>query len=735
MIIFLLKQLMYKDIIQLLDQKRLKEAFAQLGSLASETNNWTLTSEVETLQNTYGYMLQYAAQGTEDPQQGKMYAHLYRKGYELADRAEFIRQQSASKGFFATKCRTFKQTAVHSFQEIGMTLETNAEDLSVTPLMLAENADKNSELKKLYKQKEKATDELFDKIWTSAHWTDEEAKEASALLDSQLIPANSLAVMVSAATLSLLQLFDPQKLQFLLLAYRRRTEAVVSQRALAGILLTAYYQEKRLSLYPELTAALTMLGDNAQTVQQLHDIQILFLLSRETEKIGKRMREQIIPKMMRNPRLRKTDFKIIDIEDLEDKNPEWEKEMQQISDEIQQLGELQMEGADTYMSTFSQLKSYAFFGQAAHWFYPFDKQTADIADLFADNDISDKSLLKMLLESPIFCNSDKYSFCLTLFSLPKLQIDALKSQIGSQSEVMEENLDKLAGETSSRDKANIISRQYIHDLYRFFKLWMYKSEQHDIFADELAFWKSPFLNRLILQNERRKQIADYLFAKDYFPEASELYEELVQSNPEEAGSWQKLGFSYQKMERYEDAINAYLQADIVKPDHIWTLKHLAQCYKRTHNFEKALEYFYRVESIQPDNLNLLLQIGQCLATLRNYDKALQYFFKVEYLDRTPANAQRAIGWCYFMTGKHAEALRFFEKLIQASDAQISDWLNTGHVYLAMHQIPKALECYRHAEKQAKTHDDFMKIYLADKDALLEQGVTEESVYLIPDLLL
>lgn len=93
--------------------------------------------------------------------------------------------------------------------------------------------------------------------------------------------------MVSAATLSLLQLFDPQKLQFLLLAYRKRTEAVVSQRALAGILLTAYYQEKRLSLYPELTAALTMLGDNAQTVQQLHDIQILFLLSRETEKSEK----------------------------------------------------------------------------------------------------------------------------------------------------------------------------------------------------------------------------------------------------------------------------------------------------------------------------------------------------------------------------------------------------------------------------------------------------------------
>lgn len=73
------------------------------------------------------------------------------------------------------------------------------------------------------------------------------------------------------------------------------------------------------------------------------------------------MREEIIPQMMRNPNLRKPELKAIEIEDIEDLNPEWQKELEKIGDHIRELGELQMEGADTYMTAFSQLKTYPFF--------------------------------------------------------------------------------------------------------------------------------------------------------------------------------------------------------------------------------------------------------------------------------------------------------------------------------------------------------------------------------------
>lgn len=70
------------------------------------------------------------------------------------------------------------------------------------------------------------------------------------------------------------------------------------------------------------------------------------------------------------------------MEDLEDKNPEWEKEIKRVEEYLHELGALQSEGADTYMSAFSQLKSYPFFRQAAHWFYPFDRQQPDVAQVF-----------------------------------------------------------------------------------------------------------------------------------------------------------------------------------------------------------------------------------------------------------------------------------------------------------------------------------------------------------------
>ena len=57
---------MHKDIIQLLDQRRVKEALTQLNALIAETDYWKLKSEAENLQTTYNYMLQYAAQGMED---------------------------------------------------------------------------------------------------------------------------------------------------------------------------------------------------------------------------------------------------------------------------------------------------------------------------------------------------------------------------------------------------------------------------------------------------------------------------------------------------------------------------------------------------------------------------------------------------------------------------------------------------------------------------------------------
>lgn len=141
--------------------------------------------------------------------------------------------------------------------------------------------------KELYRRHEQAVDDLFDKVWASPRWTEEDFRQAGEFLTSLLIPASDIAVMLSAVTLSLLQVFDQHKFRFLLNAYQPDADPLVTQRALTGIALVVYYQEERLRLYPDLLAALSLLNETGNAAKDLLHIQTLLLLSRETEKSGK----------------------------------------------------------------------------------------------------------------------------------------------------------------------------------------------------------------------------------------------------------------------------------------------------------------------------------------------------------------------------------------------------------------------------------------------------------------
>ena len=65
---------------------------------------------------------------------------------------------------------------------------------------------------------------------------------------------------------------------------------------------------------------------------------------------------------------------------------------------------------------------------------------------------------------------------------------------------------------------------------------------------------------------------------------------------------------------------------------------------------------------------------------------------------------------------------------------MNDWLNSGHVYLAMGNIPQALTHYRKAQAGCESEEDFIALFLADKAALESQKVAESQIYLIADIL-
>ena len=725
-----------EDIYTLLEERRLKEALAQLQGICANTNDWPLRNKVEEAMTAYGYMLQYAGQGMDDPNRKRFYQDTLRKAYELTDRANITLLAGKKSGTFFDRFRTLALHPAKPYADLQMQLEAYTEDMGTAPLLYHDKNRLKAETDRIVQIHESALKELFDKTWTTLFWSDMEAREAQALLESVLVSSGDLAVMISAITLNLLRVFDERKVHFLLNACRHENPQV-SQRAIVGLAITLLNKGKRLPLYPDLQARLSLMAEEEDFCKNLRTIQMQLIITRETEKIDKKMQEEILPEMMKNAK-KMNDPKFIfdDPEDME-KNPEWGEWMDQsgMSDKIKMMSEWQMEGADVYMSSFAQLKHYPFFHEITHWFYPFDKLQSELAELREDFETTSISPLRLITASDFFCNSDKYSFCFAILSMPRMMKEQAMNQLQAQADMDAEKKERLEALMNQKTEAKGISRQYIQDLYRFFKLWKHGREEKDIFKGNIRFWHTDTLGKAVFKDDAFiKEVGDFLFQKEHLNDALEIYSLLIRENPDIAEVWQKKGFINQKLKDYPSAIKDYERADLLAPDNVWTNLHIAQCHWASGCTEKALEYYRKVEAVQPDDLKTTLKIGQCLARIENYSEALTYFYKVEYLEKKPDNARRAIAWCLFVTGKHEEALRFYRQLLENPSPSAQDWMNTGHVYLVTRRIPQAKEHYLKAQEAEKSHSDFLEKFNQDKKTLLAQGLSEEDLSVMTDLL-
>ncbi|WP_071146014.1 tetratricopeptide repeat protein [Bacteroides ihuae] len=717
-------------IINLIYNKRLKEALAMLSQYLHDSADWEMHQKLEQIQTSYSYMLQYMKQGVEDPARKKLYLKLLTGAIEIADQSRLDKRMATSIDYYNILKSGLKSFPAESLKNSRLSLEAYIDNLAVANIL---PKTPNEEANQVRKQHEETLNMLFEETWINTSWSVEDEKEATLFLSSEHMTANDISLFVSAVTLSLMECFDIKKMMWLFDAYTH-PNAQINQRALVGIAFTIHLYNKRLMFYPEVTARLSLLNENETFGKEMNRAYIQWLRCQETEKIDKKMREEIIPEMLKKVNMRGFRYGIEESEeDNDDQNPDWKNPQQSdLENKLKEMSELQIEGADVYMSTFSQLKSYPFFKTLSNWFYPFDKQHSEIIKEFSENN-QDDSIIDLVLESGFFCDSDKYSLCFTMMHIPKGQREMMLSQLSEQQ--MDEFNDKQNSESLKKiaQQPEIICNQYLHSLYRFFKVHPRKQEFPPIFDGFVSLHKYPVIRETLLKPEYLMQLGDYYFSKEHPKEAAEVYTEVISLVGGSANLFQKIGYCRQKEKRYELAIEAYLKADMIKPDNVWTNRHLATCYRLTKEYAKAIEYYRKVETVQPEKHNILFYCGSCLAELQRYEEALNYFFKLDFIETDCVKAWRAIGWCSFVEGKLQQASKYYDKAIEKSPLW-QDFLNEGHVFWCMGNIEDALGTYFKAKVLCDNQTLFLELFHENAVHLIEQGVNEEDIPLMLDLI-
>ena len=722
----------HRQATQFLDDAEVSEAFETVGKLTAELGRADLNDELERLRMSYTFMLKYLEQGVMDPQRDEILSNILQSLYPLNDQCYIgLMEQASSEVFYARRRELTGVSLIPIIEEYQKELR----ELSLVQSLPNEQSDNHAILSHLRHAEELET-RLFNRVWSSLPLSAEDANSLKLCINGDILPVHTRCLLVAALFLGLMKFYDESKLLIMLEAYSLSDEPLVQLRALTCAMLAMLAHKKRTITSKAIQSRLSTIQDSTDFKHDVWSIQVQLARSRNTENVKERVRNDLIPNIMKMrpdiiDKLKDKDSQIIDLSDIE-ANPEWQEWLDQsgITRRIEEFNAMQMEGSDVFIATFAHLKTFPFFKTLSNWFLPFYAAHSSVVENLGAGKMA---LAEVVQHAPYLCNSDKYSFCLSLGALPESQRSMMSAQLEEQNAALNEA--KQAELPDERKQRVSIVNAFVQDLYRFFKLFSRRREF-------IAVMDNPALDMTdclpLIQFTRDAHVLELLgtlyFKNAFYGDAIKCFTRLEEiDDATDDHIYQKIGFAYQNAGKMKEALNYYKRYELLHEEDAWNMRHIAACHRALGDFDKALDYYRRVEALTPNNVSLTLTIGHVLLEQNRTKEALQQYFKADLMDNAKHRAWRPIAWCSFLLNDYDRALDYYDRIAQYDTPSSQDLLNKGHVLLCQGKTQDAIETYRESlSKMGGITKIFRDAFKGDAMELRLHGVSAVDQALIPD---
>lgn len=661
-----------------LAEGRLGEVLDSLQNIASglaPLASWR--PRLTALRQQYGYMADYALRGLPDPGLEENHANLTAEIRMTADSMLRALMTADAPSLYYSILRT---SAVSPRRPLADTIaECGRIAQKLALAALTENPGEATA--ELTRRSEALESELFTTVWTTHPLSTADTEALTALMADRALPESLKQLVVSALTLGIMEWLDPRKAMLLMDTYASAERPETALRALCGILLWLWFHRSR-PMDRNLRLRLESLRELPGWEADVRTATMEFLRARDTERLTRKFTDEVLPEMMKlRPEIEKLSRTTSDPEAITasiEENPEWADMLEKsgLADRLREMQEMQEDGDDVMMATFSMLKTFPFFHDVAAWFLPFSPGRSVFRtpgmDEFAP-------LLDMLAGASTLCDSDRYSVALSLDRIPAAQRNLMAEQFrlhaGQMDAIRASSLD-----TPASGRREIVAN-YVRNLYRFFKLFRRKGEFKDPFALGLNLPALKELADVFDNPDTLSLIGEFYFKRHYFEDAFEIFERLDMAVTPSASLYQKMGYCRHALGDIPEALRYYEQSEMLDSANRWTRRRLAACHKALGNWESTLRYYKSLAEDRPDDVSLCLNTGLCLMKLKRFDEAMATLFKAEYLGAESPKALRAIVWCTLLSGDIQRARTYSDRVLGREEPTPTDLLNAGHIEL------------------------------------------------------
>lgn len=515
-------------------------------------------------------------------------------------------------------------------------------------------------------------------------------------------------VILSGVMLSCIEVYDYNKLYFLIQVYLSSANEQIRQFALLGWIFC--YDKRRVGRTSEFRQLVKSICNEGKYVDELLILQKNLACLYAADEQSKVIDKEVFSKLLNN--FRSTGLKLKEF--LENRKEQVTEEdvlefieegkMEEISnnaqESIEDLQRMERMGADIHYGSFSKMKDYGFFHTLANWFVPFYKGNPIFKALYAE---LEDTFLEAIDKSSAFCDSDKYSFC---FSLGTIFKSSQKSMFKAM--LTPESLGGIQSPDIDTQASAFISRQHVKDLIRFYNLSPMRYSFSNPFVrnnrESTFFLADDELFAGEMMDKARLDFSIFLAKRKMFGEMKRFVDRKMPACKER----HLLRATLALKEKSLDACGLAAEALMPYQDDKAVALVILKCLRHADKYTEGMELCAKYMKAFPEEERFVDQMAFFCIVCRRYEDARPLLAKLEYLHPDRISYVRSLIWVYINLGELDKARKMFERIGTHGFREkivAEDIYNMGVLCWLEQDVSKAIEAFCRYFKKVSPQGD------------------------------